>query len=150
MKKFLSIIFLCFVFCVCGFNNVFFEYLVDLDKNSKVCFYCSERNQTGFVQEIQNGQGYVYETTNEKAKDIYKTLKGCYGFSIRLGATALDDILKNVHIVKTEKLEGLENFYCMANGLMFFDFLDNKKINIQIAKTSSGVIVGSPIILGSY
>lgn len=150
MKKFSAILFLCFVFFVCGFNNAFFEYLIGLDEKAEVSFYCTEKNTGSFASEIKNGGGYVYSVQSENAHKTYENLLGCYGFSIKLKPETIDEILKKVHIVKTENLEGVKNFYGTAIGLVFFDFLDNKKINIQIAKTSSGVIVGSPIILGSY
>lgn len=150
MKKFVVIVFVAFVFLLCSFNNQFFNYLLTLDENASVSFYCTTKNQNNFLNETQNGDGFVYSVSVVNAGEVYESLMGCYGFSVRLGLDAFDNVIEKVSVVKTEVVGDTQNFYGAATGLMFFDFLDNKKINIQIAKTQNSVVVGSPIILGAY
>ena len=150
MKKFFTVVFLCFVFFVASFNNAFFQKLTSFEGCKEVSFYCSKKNQIAFADETRNGEGYIYSLDCEDVSRIYPKLQGCFGFSAKFEACAFDDIVKGVQIVKVENLEGVESFYGYVNGLSMFGFLDNKKINIQIALTAGGVVVGSPLILGAY
>ncbi|MBQ2713464.1 MAG: hypothetical protein IJF22_00660 [Clostridia bacterium] len=150
MKKFFTVVFLCFVCFAASFNNIFFTKLLAFGGCEEVSFYCSQKNQTEFANEIKNGEGYIYSVDVSDAKSDYSKLLGCYGFSAKFDILLFDKIMDTMQVVKTETLEGVQNFYGYVNGLTMFDFMDNKKVNIQVALTSNGVIVGSPLILGSY
>lgn len=150
MKKFCIFVFLCITVFACSFNNSFFEYLAKLDGNAKISFYCTEKNNGDFLSEVRNGEGYVYELKGTEAQSAYSDLLGCYGFSVKLDKKLFEEVMQNVKVLKTETVAGIENFYGIANGIMFFDFLEDKKINIQIAKSDDAVVVGCPLILGSY
>ena len=149
MKKFCVVFFMCFVFFVASFNNTFFEKLASSEGCKEVSFYCSQKNQVG-LDEIKNGEGYIYSALPNQAQVAYSKLLGCYGFSAKFDTSAFYEILEGIEIIKTQTVEGVQSFYGFASGLSLFGFLDNKKINIQVALTSDAVIVGSPLILGSY
>lgn len=139
-----------FVGLVCGFNNSFFTYLTQ-SGSGEVRFYCGAKNSSYGVKEIKNGQGYEYICSIGGAKEVYENLNSCYGFSVHYNDNArLSEILEKVSVKKTEVLGEYTLYYGTAQGIMFFDFLDNSKINIQIAVSSNKMVVGSPIILGAY
>ncbi|MBR5226991.1 MAG: hypothetical protein IKV69_02820 [Clostridia bacterium] len=60
MKKFFALVFVCFVFFVASFSNVFFEKLVGLEGGIEVSFYCTQKNDGDVFSEVKNGDGYVY------------------------------------------------------------------------------------------
>lgn len=150
MKKFFALVFICFVFFVASFSNVFFEKLVGLEGGIEVSFYCIQKNDGDVFSEVKNGDGYVYTAQIENMQGVYPSLLGCYGFSAKFDDVVFDEIMQSVQVLKTEVIEGVANYYGYVNTLSMFGFLENKKVNIQIAKTKNFVVVGSPIILGCY
>lgn len=53
-------------------------------------------------------------------------------------------------IIKTEQIEDITIYYCYSPFLLKSVYLFNNDINIMIAQTSSKVVVGSPLIKGSF
>ena len=53
-------------------------------------------------------------------------------------------------IVFTENVNGIENYYFYSNKLLKKQVLNGKKVNVHLAVSDNGVILGYPIIYGSY
>ena len=53
-------------------------------------------------------------------------------------------------IIKTEQIEDITIYYCYSPFLLKSVYLFNNDVNIMIAQTSSKVVVGSPLIKGSF
>jgi hypothetical protein len=137
--------------CAAALDNSYEKYIFKLSPSSEVSFYTTERPQNFEGTCIQNGEGYILITSGLNAEKYMDTLKNCFGFSVVLrDKNLLPDILKKVKVVKTEIIEGREILYAQTTSLPFSTFVENKKVNIQIAICSSNFIVGCPLILGSY
>lgn len=152
MKKILVLFFVIFVAMLCFSNNAFLDYLTQNAKCGEVRFYCLAKCGAGaVVKEIQNGASYEYISSVENAKNAFGFLNGCYGYSVHFENTEkLDEILKQVCVLKVENVGGVTNYYGSVQGAVFFNFLGAQKINVQIAVTNNALVVGSPMILGSY
>ena len=151
MKKILII---GFVFCllfVCSVHGNLLSSLAALDAGGRVSFYCSDVQMVENATLQQNGDGAILSCDADVANDVYKNIKNCFGYSIRFnGKAVLDEILSQIKVVKIEIQESLTSYYGLAMGAIFFDFLGGQKINVQVAVGTDYIVVGSPIILGSY
>ena len=151
MKKFICLLFILSLLCAAALDNSYEKYIFKLSPSAEVSFYTTERPQNFEGTCIQNGEGYILITSGLNAEKYMDTLKNCFGFSVVLrDKNLLPDILKKVKVVKTEIIEGREILYAQTTSLPFSTFIENKKVNIQIAICSSNFIVGCPLILGSY
>lgn len=83
-----------------------------------------------------------------------KRLGNILGVAVRYdkGTVSVDDILKatNAKLLKVEQGENLVCYYAHSNLLKKMVNVEDKDINLQIALTQNGIIVGSPMIMGSY
>ncbi len=60
-------------------------------------------------------------------------------------------IKKNsIEIISKEKVEDIEIYNCYCSMLPKFVFVENKRVNLQIAKTKELIKVGYPLILEGY
>ena len=152
MKKISVLIFVFIMFCFCSISNDFSQNLFCLSSDAKVSFYCDEENFVKDAIMLINGQSFVVETSAEFALETYKNLHSCVGFSIVFNKDEIDlgKILEKVNIIEEEIIEDNFTIYGIAQGLSFSTFVNNKKVNIQIAQNDDFVIIGSPIILGCY
>lgn len=152
MKKIFVLIFVLIMLCFCSINNNYAEELFCQSQTAKVCFYCDECNEFENATTIVNGQSYIVETSAGYANEVYKNLDSCVGFSIVFNKNEIDieTLLQGVRVVKEETAGENFTIYGITNGLAFSTFIDNKKVNIQITQNNDFIIVGSPIILGSY
>lgn len=150
MKKFLSFIF--FMFCIffCVVNNSGIKTFLDSEEINKVIFYCEENNDLKNSLCVQNGGGYIIETDKKTAYENFDNIKGCFGVTIFFDNIQLEDILNNVNVVKQEKIGDCEIYYATAKNIIFSTYIENKKINLQIAVSNNKIIIGFPLILGSY
>ena len=53
-------------------------------------------------------------------------------------------------IIKIEQIEDITIYYCYSPFILKSVYLFNNDINIMIARTGSKVVVGSPLIKGSF
>ena len=143
-----------FVFCllfVTSLHGNLLSNLAALDACARVSFYCADVQAVENATLQKNGDGAILMCDADVAKDVYKNVKNCFGYSIRFNEKAvLDQILSQIKVVKTEIQEALTSYYGLATGAIFFDFLGGQKINVQVAVGADYIVVGSPIILGSY
>lgn len=150
MKK--IILFFSFIFIVAylSLNNSFINQILLNVKSGEVNFYCSQDNQID--GQIKNGSGYICECEIENFNNMFNSLKGCYGFSIetKMDEEEFENFLKKIKIIKTQKLDENIVVYGYASNLCFSNYISNKKVNIEIAKNNERVVIGCPVILGSF
>ena len=56
----------------------------------------------------------------------------------------------NCEIVFTENINGIENYYFYSSKLLKKQVLNGKKVNVHLAVSDGKIILGYPIIYGSY
>lgn len=96
---------------------------------------------------------YYYERYNSSAVCSSNVrLALCTGQSVRLEGVEPLELLKEYQatVLKVEKVDGITNYYChsplFGRGISIF----GEKINLQIAKREDVVLVGTPILFGSF
>ena len=151
VKKVFLVLFVLFVAAVCSMNGALLENLLKVQSAQRVEFYCSKKVDGLMADVVQNGEGFIYSCQPQNAKTVYENLSGCFGFSVKYqNNNALNEIIKNMTLIKKESQGDLTLIYGRVPSALFFDFVGNQKVNIQIAMRGQSLVVGSPIILGSY
>ena len=150
MKKIFLIFAIVFSMSYLFISNNFALHIFSLVSGGEVRFYCGEKNDLPL--EIKNGQSFIYSCDADNATNFSMNLKGCFGFSVHTTKNNIDleKLLASVNILRTEVVEGYELFYGLVPGLVFSTFINNQKINLQIAVQGDNVVLGSPIILGDF
>lgn len=153
MKKFalFMLVLLCLV--PTAFSKVDTNPLFYLDGVEKVCFV-SERNlQSDDVESVQSGDLFFnycsLETARENFKSFKLKLKGLQFYFENFDA---EKILKQLkcEVLTTTEIEGMK---VLCGFTPYYDdniLLNNHKVNVQIAQTENGVVVGFPLILTGY
>lgn len=146
---FIVVIAVCLCFCfktdsagLCSLNGEYSVYLKNNVVNIPQCF-----------SSISNGQGVIVtgSSTNYNLLNFNKDIVS--GESIKLtnySYKEVCEILKFKELMKYEFSDGLSTFY---GQVPFGDksvFVSGKRINCQIAVCNDYIVVGIPIILGSY
>lgn len=127
-----------------------------LPKGATSCeFYIAgEANDLSGFQKSEVGNMTICSSDIENFGIGYDKLGNIIGVAVRydLGAINVDDILSAANAVslKVEQGENMVCYYAHSNLLKDSVTVDGKKINLQIAVTQNGIIVGSPMIMGSY
>lgn len=151
MKKIFVVFFVLVTCGLCALNNAFLTNLINIDQGAEFCFFTTKQPVVQGVSMQKNGDMWIVFCGGDEAENVYKKLGGCVGYSATFkNEKALEDLLKNIYVLRTQTVDGIENIYGTTNGALFFSCLGGQKVNVQIAKTSHGVVVGCPMILGSY
>ena len=151
MKKIICLVFVLSLFCITSLNSSFESYIFSLSPVAQVSFYTNQKPLNFEGSCIQNGKGYIISTTAKLAQKQRYEISGCFGFSIELDKEKnLDKILSKIKVIKTETLSDKVLYYGQVKALPYSTIINGKKVNIQIAVVKSKIILGSPIILGSY
>lgn len=107
-----------------------------------------------FINVVSSGSGKIISTNSDDACDIKDYVKGeVYGESICIKGT-YDDFLNitkkmNIKVVMKEQFDNLTSIY----GFGRFGesvCVNGKLVNIQIAYSGDYIVIGCPVILGSY
>lgn len=96
------------------------------------------------AQSVDLGFAYITDKENCSAK---------VGESMTLNSVEPLLVLQKLSakIVSTEVLEdGTEVIYAVSNIVPKSVSLNNKKVNLQLANTKDGVVIGWPLIIGSF
>lgn len=105
-------------------------------------------------EKIDCGSGLILSVQSNKAKELLNSFKGeIYGMSVELKEEMkIEEILNIIKakIVKKERVAGREIYYCYSNNNSDYVVDCGKKINYQIAINNEKIIIGTPLILGSY
>lgn len=152
MKKIFCLVFVVSIFCFASLNTNFSDYIFSISSDAEVSFFVSKFQDLNGTEIIKNGDGFVLNCTADFAEKNFNKIKGCYGFSIKTkyDPKILNRILNDAKVVSTAIVQNIKNYYCSLAGVPFSTIIDGKKINFQIAVNNQSIIVGSPIILGSY
>lgn len=107
------------------------------------------------AEKIENGNQFYFIFDNNRGEKVLKELNIenidglVYYFDKNLGV----DFIKNkldFYYEAAEKIDELEIYYGFDSSYPNFTYLNGKKINVQIVKNSTNIIVGYPMILCGY
>lgn len=127
-----------------------------LPSGAKTCeFYIAgEVDEIRDVKMVKVGDMTIASSNFKNYSIVSKQLGNILGVAVRYdkGTVSVDDILRetSAKLVKVEQSENYVCYYAHSNLLKKSVNVDDKDINLQIAITQNGIIVGSPMIMGSY
>ena len=128
------------------------DELLPFYESSGICeFYCEGvLNNSNFISSIISCGDYFFVTTNLKcAKKVFNDLINVKSFKI-IFENDFDVSKLKLMYIKTEKVQDMKISYAFSNYFKSSVCVDGKKANIQIVEKENKVIIGSPIIMGSY
>lgn len=151
MKKFVLI----FMFLLC------FSMLVSLEDERQAIFAFDGKFSLYGVgrceldcQIINCGFGIIANVESSKARKLIQAFNGeVYGYSVELNSfKSLEEILKLIKadVVRKEVVSDREIFYCYCPQISNHVVDNGKKVNYQIVFNKDKVVIGTPLILGSY
>lgn len=97
---------------------------------------------------LQNGNQYYYKYDN--LQDIKNKDFISYNFYFDLNIDIFDILNKCSFFYQGEQIEDYQIYYGYYGGYNDFRYVNGKKINIQVVKTESQIIVGFPLIIIGY
>ncbi len=120
------------------------EFVVDGKKNADVILPPE-------AKAINNGNTLIISAPASISRFLYNSLFEIKGITFFTSQSLQSVVSKlNIKVFKGVKVEGAEHFYGFCTGLDKFVFVDGKKVNVHLVKKKDQLIVGFPIILGSY
>ena len=145
------------VFCVVclPLTNCCFDKFATF-QNATYSFYttnCSVDFSNATV--VKNGSSAIVSCNGSNAPDVKRKITNLLGESIKIekpstSALAKIDNYINKFLLYTEVLEGTKISYAYDPSLANFVVVDGNKVNLQVAKTDFCIVVGYPLILGSF
>lgn len=152
MRKLLLLIFCLLICSFATLNNSALYEICEAYPSSQLSIYCDNLPVNYKGDFIVNGGGYIIQTNAKDGKYILDTLNNINGFSLVINSNydKLKELLKNVRILKIEEVAENKVVYAYLPELINFCMVDGKKVNLQIAYNEQRVILGSPLILGSF
>ena len=125
--------------------------------NADVCFYLSyiPSSVPAGAKLVRNGAGAIIKCSSSIAKNVEKQLSHTTGVSITFNGNAKDiaSLLSKYSINVLEQCNITPDIVSYLGYSRQFDssiLIDNKTINVQIARNKNTITIGCPIILGSY
>ncbi len=152
MKKLIVFIILLIFIAICSFgvDKNIFQFWFNYD----IQIYASELSTCFDGNYDKNGEGYIVYTNDKLYNETIKNVNGIYGLSLHKKSNLYEfnSIRENVKILKMQELEDITTFYGFIEGENLFCYIDGLKVNIQVSynKSNHYLIIGFPIILGSY
>lgn len=140
-------------FCFLGlFVSIFSINFINQDIFTKLNAYDIQFYFTNFedVQNFEykkNGFGY-FVSSNDYANFLDKNYDG-FCFKTKLNLKEIQKIL-NFNIKNTQKFENLNIFYAFSSKVQKFCPDKNLKINLELVVFEDYILVGIPVLLGSY
>ncbi|MGN1221690.1 MAG: hypothetical protein ACI4TT_00475, partial [Christensenellales bacterium] len=104
---------------------------------------------------VKNGNACIVSCDSKYASTVKASINNILGESITIN-NPNEDVLKQINdyisknILYDEKLDGTQIIYGYDNTLKNFVMVDGQKINFQVAINSDYVVIGYPLILGSF
>lgn len=150
------VVFILIVILLCGINFSITRDL-NLDKifpKAQVELFTDSKTDI-VAKKIDNGQGEIIFCTTNELSYILANISSAVGFTIKIQNTSLGDVLKNFGV----NFSFAENFgvYGWSNYIYNnFTIKNNSvemmsgRVNFQAVEKGGGVLLGVPIILGSY
>lgn len=130
-----------------------FSFSSELD--ARYCFYTSNANiDVDEVDVVKNGDMYFVSCKSNFAQNVKQQLDSIDGESISFQGTK-NDALKflsqfDYEIVFTEMVEDIFIIYAYCPKITNCVYVNNQKINIELAVNKSNITIGTPLIIGSY
>lgn len=124
-------------------------------KEYEYCFYSrSEVIDINDATIVKNGNVNFIKCSGENAKKVKSQLINLDGESVTFQGTK-NDALKFIHqfnyeIVYSEMVGKIFTLYAYSPQISNCVYVNNQKVNLEVAVTNSTVTVGTPVILGSY
>lgn len=157
MKKIFSmyilfLLLLSFLLVLPNKNPVF---AVSKDKNAKYCFYTTNSSQTIKNAKItKNGSMTIITCDSNDVYKIKPQLVDVQGESLSFLGTKNDALnyLNNFNhnVVLSEIIENIVVIYAYCPQIENYVYVNNEKVNIQLAFNDGKITVGTPMILGSF
>ncbi len=150
MKKLL----LFFIVIIIGLSINFFKSddIFSIPNINSVCFvadYSAVKDKN--LDFVECGNDAIVFSNIEDAREIYYDLEPkCTVLSLQ--NTSLDQIkdLLKINYSFNQDLEGLTITYGYTPSFDKFQYVDGKKINVQIVEKSDEMLIGFPIIMTGY
>lgn len=129
------------------------EYLSGYYPDGIYSFYCA--NATDLSGSISVGKGAIVSCGAQDYRAVRNSLSSVAGESFAImqpDAAALDNIIAvlQVNMIRAETVEGTYIIYGYSGLLIRGVDLTGVPVNVQIAVTADRIIIGTPLILGSY
>lgn len=157
MKKIFSmyIIFLLLLSCLLILPNKSPIFAFTVYGNAEYFFYTKKLTQTiSNVKITQNGTMNIISCKSSEAQSVKPQIANLEGESITFLGTKNDALnylnRYNHKVVFSEVLENIVIIYAYCPQIENFVFVNNEKVNIQLAYNSGKITVGTPMILGSF
>ena len=146
MKKLVVFIILTIMFCLLGSNITQKLTIENIFSNSDAEVYIEGETTTGYLS-IKNGTGSIIYC---KANDIpyISSKSNVLGFTIKIENMCLKDIFRKIDVFDVKKLDGY--YYGKSSLLKKQVTLKDASVNFQCATNDDYVLLGCPILLGSY
>ena len=148
MKKLIVFIFL--IAIICGINLSITQNLsIDkLFKTGEVEIYLPEKSGLYNVNKIDNGNGEIIFCNIQQFEELKNKLSNISGYTIKLQNTSFNDV---VDILKPMYVDSFNNsYYGYVNNLSKSVVTQDKNYNFQCVEKQNKVLIGVPILLGSY
>ena len=128
------------------------DELLPFSESFGICeFYCEGvLNNSNFISSVISCGENFFVTTNLKcAKKVYNDLLNVKSFKVVI-EDDFDVTKLKLQYIKTENVEDMKISYAFSNYFKSSVCVDGKKANVQIVEKNNKIIIGSPIIMGSY
>ena len=150
-------IFCLVIFCVVclPLTNCYFDKFATF-QNVTYSFYTTSCNfEFSNASVVKNGNSAIVTCSGENAFDVKSQITNLLGESIKIERPTQSALSKidgyiNKFLLFTEVLNGTSISYAYDPSLANFVVVDGNKVNLQVAKTDFCVVVGHPLILGSF
>jgi|GEM_PF-1133150 hypothetical protein len=157
MKKLLLFVFVIILITVTNTSNTAFVALKAHKPNAVYSFYVAGDVPVESNYYVINnaGLGSIVNCNMQSSTKVKSKLSNIVGESVTFNAPIKEVFslieFYNADIIKTEHInESIYTIYASSNSFKKCIFVDNKKVNLQIAYSNGVITVGTPIILGNY
>ncbi len=152
MRRFFlfSMFIICFL-CAGLMKEDFVSMLKSIFTGGEIFAYSSNADNMQ-LQSKEPNLAYENELQNIKQGDIYDI--EVYGETFVTDSENFDlnEFIQGMHcyIVKCENVADREIYYMYTHLLPKYEFIDGKKVNLQISISEKLLVVGYPMIVGSF
>ncbi|MBO4412956.1 MAG: hypothetical protein J5779_02975 [Clostridia bacterium] len=141
------ICFSCVVFSFFAINIINFDPFEKLNAHD-IQFYFSSLEEISDLEFQKNGVGYSVNADENYKIMLQKNYDG-FCFKTKLNFDEIKKIL-NFEVKNMQKLENFQIFYAYSAVLQKYCLQKNLKINLQLVVFNDYILVGCPVLLGSY
>ena len=158
MDKKLFALYFIMVFVIISFlilpnKKPIFADNLDYDNLVTYTFYTLEKTDDS-LSYTKNGDAFIVSCDANKAVQVKQKLGKILGESVHFNGdkiAGLNFISKfNYTSILTEDVNGIFTLYAYSPKIENYVYINNKKVNIELAVNKGVVTIGSPIIVGSY